>query len=195
MPDTLSTFSEAMGLIPDNTSRLISPDDQRSVAISLMSDRGAAFGVGPFVVPIAAIDTYVDIPLGIGGAPPMTQGESLFWRMDANGQLVYNYAADWPTIVVPPGHIRSVELIGVVDFDPDGSTWVFAFSIGGVIQPPEFTTETAVSADAIVVTMVSGDPVDVSLAPPVSLAVKNLTNTNDLTLNLVSMRVRGGPLA
>lgn len=185
-----------MGLIPDNTSRLISPDDQRSVAISLMPDVGGCFASpGPFVVPIAAVDTYVDIPLAIGGAPPMTQGESLFWRMDANGQLIYNYAADWPTIVVPPGHIRSVVFTGIVDFDPDGNTWVFAFTLGGVIQPPEYTIDTAAGAGAIAVSIISGDPVDVSLAQPVSLSVKNITNAVDLNLNLISMRVRGGPLA
>ena len=192
MPDTLSTFQQAMGLIPDNTSRLIEPDDQRSVAISLMADRGAAFSVVPASIPMPVINTYVDIPIGMTG---MTQGESLFWRMDANGHLFYNYAADWPTVVVPPGHIRSVWLTGVVDFDPDGSTWQFAFTIAGVIQPPEFTIETSVQTDAITAVVVADEPIDVSAAPPVSLAARNLSNTNPLNINLVTLRTRGGPLA
>lgn len=194
MVDTLSTFQQAMALLPDNTSRLISPDDQRSVAVSLMQDRGACFGNpanGPWVIPIPAINTWVDIPQAI--AVDMVQGGSLFWRMDANGQLVYDYAADWPTIVVPPGHIRQVTLLGVVDIDPNGDTFEFAFTIGGVIQEPVFTVETASQTDAITVTVISGDPVDVSAAPPVSMSVRNTDNANDLSMNLISLRTSGGP--
>ena len=196
MPDTLSTFQQAMALLPDNTSRLISPDDQRSVAVSLMTDYGSCFGdpaMSPWVVPIPAINTWVDIPLTI--AADMVQGGSLFWRMNANGQLFYDYAADWPTIVVPPGYIRTVTLIGVVDFDPNGDTWQFAFTIGGVVQAPIFTVETAGQTDAVVTTLVSGDPVDVSLAPPISLQVRNLTTAGDLNLNLVSLRTTGAAQA
>jgi len=185
-----------MALVPDNTSRLISPDDTRSCWLSLTADRGACYGdpaLGPWVIPIPAVNTWVDIPLAI--AADMVQGDALFWRMNANGQLFYDYAADWPTTVVPPGYTRQVTLLGVVDLDPDGSTWEFAFTIGGVIQAPIFTIDTAASTAAIVATILSGDPIDVSIAPPVSLSVRNLTNANDLNLNLISLRATGGALA
>jgi len=185
-----------MALIPDNTSRLISPDDQRSVAISLMADRGSCFSdpaAGPWVIPIPAVNTWVDIPLAI--AADMVQADVLFWRMDANGQLFYDYLADWPTTVVPPGHTRQVTLLAVVDIDPNGDTWEFAWTIGGVVQEPVFTIETATATQAIVATILSGDPIDVSVAPPVSLQVQNIDNANDLALNLVSLRATGGPQA
>ena len=196
MPDTLSTFSQAMALVPDNTSRLISPDDQRSVAISLLTDRGSVYGdpaLGPWLIPIPAVDTWVDIPLSI--AADMVQADVLFWRKDANGQLFYNYAADWPTIVVPPGMVRQVTLLAVVDIDPGNATWEFAWTIGGVLQAPVFTVDSSTSTDALTVTILSGDPIDVSLAPPVSLQVRNITSATDLPLNLVSLRATGGPLA
>lgn len=198
MADTLAYFQEALGLLPDNTTRLVSPEDVRRVSLSLLGDRGGAFGdpaQGPWVVPIPAIDTPVDIPIAIGGGAAMVLGEALFWRLDANGHLVYDYLGDWPTAVVPAGYTRQVTLLGVVEIDPNADTWEFAFTIGGVVQLPVYTIDSSVQTDAISITMVSGDPIDVSLAPPVSLQVINRTSANDLTLNLVSMRTQGSILA
>lgn len=197
MPDTLSTFTQAMALIPDNTSRLISPDDQRSVALSLMPDRGAAFadpGAGPYVVPIAVVDEWVDIPLAI--AANMVQSPaSLFWRMDANGHLGYDYAADWPTTVVPGGYTRSVRFTGVVDIDPDNNVWQFAMALDGIPQAPFYTIDAASTAAAMTFTVVAGQGIDVSLAPRVSMMVRNQSNITDLNLLLFSISVVGGALA
>jgi len=197
MADALVGLTDGLDLLPDNTTREISASDVRRVALSFLADRGQAYAdpaLGPWVVPIPAADTWVDIPTGIGGAQ-MVQGDALFWRMDANGQLGYDYAADWPTVTVPAGYTRQATLLGVVNIDPNGDTWEFAFTIGGVIQEPVFTVETSVQTDAVVVAIVSGDPIDVSLAPRVSLSVRNVTSDSDLALNLVSMRASGGPLA
>ena len=198
MADTLVGMAEGLGLLPNNTTREIDAEDVRRVAVSYLPDRGQAFGdpaLSPWVVPIPAVDTWVDIPTAIGGSAAMVQGDALFWRMDANGQLGYDYAADWPTVAVPAGYTRQVTLLGVVNIDPNGDTWQFAFTIDGVIQEPVFTVETAIQTDAVVVALVSGDPIDVSLAPRVSMSVRNVSNANDLDLNLVSMRATGGPLA
>ena len=195
MPDTLSSFSEAMGLIPDNTSRLISPDDQRSVAISLMPDRGGCFGdsgLGPWSIPMPVVDDWVDINQSID---MVFSPASVFWRMDANGALIYNYAADWPTIVVPPGHLRAVRALAVIDFDPDNNVWQFALALGQVPQPPFFTIDAASTAAAMTITVAGGQGVDVSAAPPVSLMARNRSNTTALALNLFSLSVTGGALA
>lgn len=168
--------------------------DVRRAYLSLLPDRGAMYGEpasAPWTIPIPAAGTWVDIPLALPPADRV-QSDSLFWRMNANGQLVYNYAADWPTVAVPAGYTREVLLLGVVELDPNGDAFEFAFSIGGVIQAPTYVVDTAVSTQAISVTVVSGDPVDVSVAPPVSMSVRNLDNANDLTLNLFSMRAAGG---
>lgn len=197
MPDTLSTFSEAMGLIPDNTSRLISPDDQRSVAISLMPDRGGAFAdqaQGPFVIPLPVVDDWVDIPQAIGAGMVFSPA-SVFWRMDANGHLIYNYAADWPTVVVPPGYLRAVRFVAVVDFDPGNDVLQFAMAVAGVPQAPFFTIDAASTALAMTISVVGGQGIDVSAAPPISLQVRNQTNTDSLTVFLMSMSVTGGALA
>ena len=195
MPDTLSTFSVAMGLIPDNTARLIAPDDQRSVAISLLPDRGGAVGdPGPWVIPIAAVDVWVDIPQAISG--DMVPGEgALFWRMDVNGHLAYDYAADWPTIVVPPGHLRNVRFVGEVDIDPNNNVWQFAMAIAGVPQTPFITVDDASTTDALAVIILAGVLMDVSAAEIVSLQVRNQSNTDDLELNAIEYGVTGGPLA
>jgi hypothetical protein len=192
MADTLVTFQQAMNLLPDNASRLIEPDDVRSAFLSLLPDRGAAFAVGTFTVPIVTQGTWVDIPIGIGGGATMVQGDALFWRKDSNGHLVYDYQADWPAATVPPGYVREVFLVGVVQIDPGNIVWEFAFTIGGVIQAPTVLVDSASTTDSISVPIISGDPVDVSAAPPVSLSVRNLTNTDDLPLTLVSFRATGG---
>jgi hypothetical protein len=196
--DTLAYLQEALGLLPDNTTRLISPDDVRRVHLSLVGDRGGVFAdpaQGPWTVPIPAIDTWVDIPIAIGGGPAMVLGESLFWRKDSNGHLFYNYAADWPTVAVPAGYTRQVTLLGVVEFDPNGDTWEFGFTIAGVIQLPTFTIETAGQTDSTSATIISGDPVDVSAAPAVSLSVRNLSSDADLSMTLASFRTQGSVLA
>lgn len=197
MPDTLSSFTEAMALVPDNTSRLISPDDQRSVAISLIADRGGCFAdplAGPYVVPITVIDEWVDIPLAL--VPDMVASPAnLFWRMDANGQLGYDYQADWPAAVVPAGYVRSVRFVGVVDIDPDNNVWQFAMALDGVPQEPFFTIDAASTANAMTFTVAAGQGIDVSLAPRVSMMVRNQSNTTDLDLLLFSMATIGGALA
>lgn len=195
MPDTLSTFSEAMGLLPDNTSRLVSPDDQRSVAISLMADRGGAFGdqdLAPWTVPMPVIDEWVDLPQAID---MVFSPASVFWRMDANGHLFYDYAADWPTIVVPPGHQRSVRFAAVIDFDPGNDVRQFAIALDGVPQEPFFTIDAASTANAVTITIAGGQGIDVSAAPVVSVMSRNQTNTDALELNLLSLAITGGALA
>jgi hypothetical protein len=200
MPDTLQTFTQAMALLPDNNTRLIDPGDVRSANISLMQDRGAAFGdpaAAPWVVPMPVVNSWVDLPQAIGGSSPggMVSGDALFWRMDSNGQLRYDYAADWPPIVVPPGYTRQVLLLGVVELDPNGNIYEFAFSIGGVVELPTYRVDTSTATNAISLTFVSGDPIDVSAAPPVSIKARNLSNTQPLNLRLISMRASGGVLA
>lgn len=196
MPDTLSTFTQAMALIPDNSARLISPDDQRSVAISLMSDRGGAFAdeaAGPWVIPIPAVDVWVDIPLAIS-VDMVESPASLFWRKDANGQLLYDYAADWPTIVVPPAMTRSVRMAAVLGIDPDADAWEFAFTIGGVILTPTQTISTATTTHAVTVTLAGSQGIDVSDAPPISVQCRNLSDATDLALLSLSFGTQGGAL-
>lgn len=197
MADTLLSFQAAMNGIPDNTSALISPQDAREAWISLLEDRGAAFAdaaAGPWTVPIPAVDTWVDIPLAIV-ADMVGSPANLFWRMDANGHLGYNYAADWPTVAVPPGYTRAGALLAVIGLDPNGDTWEFAFTIGGVIQEPTEVVDTATATDAVTVTLIAGQGIDVSVAPPVSVSVRNLSNAGDLDLLSFSYRVTGGVLA
>ena len=196
MADTLTDFQGAMALLPDNTSRVVSPEDIRRSYLSLQSDRGACYGdpaQGPWVIPIPAVNTWVDIPNAISG--DMVQSDVLFWRMNANGALFYNYQADWPTAVVPGGYIRQVLLLAAVTVDPGNEVWEFAWTIGGVIQAPTYVLDSSSTTGALTQTILSGDPVDVSVAPPVSLSVRNLTNANDLPLQLVSLRATGGVLA
>ena len=194
MADDLATFQGAMALLPDNTSREIDAVDVRRAYLSLLPDRGAMYAEptsAPWTIPIPAAGTWVDIPLAL---PPgdRIQSDSLFWRTNANGQLVYNYAADWPTVAVPAGYTREVLLLGVVELDPNGDAFEFAFTIGGVIQAPTYVVDTANTTQRIQVPIISGDPIDVSLAPPVSISVRNLDDASDLDLTLFSMRATGG---
>jgi len=196
--DTLLNFQEAMNGLPDNTTRLIQPANVRGANLSLMQDYGGNYAdpaQGPWTVPIPAVNTWVDIPQAIGGAAAMVLGGALFWRQDANGHLKYDYLADWPTTVVPAGYTRIVRLLGVVTIDPGNITWEFAFTIGGVIQLPTYVVDSSSTSDALSVSVISGDPIDVSLAPPVSMSVRNLTNADDLPLQLLSMRTTGAALA
>ena len=184
-----------MGLIPNNTSRLIEPDDQRSVAISLLADRGAAIGEpGPWVIPITAVGAWVDIPQAISSDMVQTPA-ALFWRMDANGHLFYDYAADWPTITVPGGHQRSIRFSAEVDIDPDNAVWQFAMAIAGVPQTPFITIDSASTTDALAVVVLNGAILDVTAADRISLQVRNQSTTADLTLNAIAYGVVGGPLA
>ena len=195
MPDTLSSFTEAMGLIPDNTSRLIAPDDQRSVAISLLSDRGAGVGdsnFAPWTVPIAAVGAWVDIPQAID---MLAEPQTLFWRMDVNGHLIYAYADDWPTIVVPPGHQRAARFTALAVIDPNNNVWQFAISIDGVPLEPFITIDDASTTDALAVAVLNGEVLTLTDNPVISVQVRNQSNTDDLALSAFGHSVEGGPLA
>jgi hypothetical protein len=193
MPDTLVTFTQAMALLPDNTSRLIGPDDVRSSEISLMADRGTALALGgPWTIPITTVNQWVDIPIAIGGA--MVQGSCLFWRMDANGHLKYNYAADWPAIVVPAGLARNVLAQAILDIDGQGKSWEFGFTVAGVIQQPVFKLHATNATSALVITPWTGNSLIVADAPVVSISVRNTQDTTDLTVNAMALRTTGGPL-
>ena len=197
MADTLLGFVGAMNGIPDNTSKLVSPQNAREAWLSLSEDRGAAFAdaaQGPWIVPIPAVDVWVDIPQAIVAAM-VGSPASLFWRMDGNGHLGYDYTADWPDTIVPVGYTRSASLLGVIGFDPNGDTWELAFTIAGVIQEPTETIETAGQTDAVTTTLIAGQGIDVSVAPPVSISVRNRDSAADLSLLSFSYRVTGGVLA
>lgn len=192
MAATLKTFQEVMNDLPDNSAQLISAEDLRSAVLSTTVDRGQIFGdpdLSPWTVPIPAAGTWVDIPTAIGGT---ILGDALFWRQNGSGQLVYNYPADWPPTVVPPGYVREVQVLSVVEIDPGADTWEFAVTIGGILQEPIVQIDSSVQTDALSVTIVSGDPIDVSAAPAVSLSVRNITTATDLPLALFALRVTGG---
>jgi hypothetical protein len=198
MTDSLVGFTQAMNLLPDNTSRLIGADDVRSSLLSLMPDRGTAFAdpaAMPKSVTIPAVNTWVDLPVALGGAPTMQSGAQLFWRMDANGHLKYDYPADWPTITVPPGTQRISTLYGVIDIDPNGVTWEFAFTVAGVPRTLVYRVIEPSQTDALSVAMIDGPAIDVSVAPLVSVSVRNLTNATPLLVRAFSFRAIGGPLA
>jgi len=195
MADTLLGFVDSMDGMPDNSSQLVSAQDVRQSLLSSQSDRGASFASGgPWTVPIVAIGTWVDIPVAVG--VDMVQSPAvLFWRMDANGHLFYNYTADWSTTTVPAGLIRAVTLTAVIGLDPNGDTWEFAFTVAGVIQEPVEIVETAGQTDAVTLTLIAGQGIEPFVAPPVSVQVRNMDTASDLTLLSFAYNVRGGPLA
>ena len=197
MPDTLKGFVQLMDGLPDNNSKLINPQNAREAILSSQTDRGAAFAdaaAGPWTVTIPAQDVWVDIPLAVGVA--MTQSPAvLFWRMDGNGQLFYDYTADWPTTIVPGGYTRSVAMTAVIGLDPNNNTYEFSFTIAGVTQEPVEVVETASTTDAVTVTLIAGQGIDVSVAPVVSVQVRNIENADDLSLLSFAYRVTGGVLA
>jgi len=197
VPDTLSTFTQALGLVPDNTSRLIGPVSTRSVWLSLTTDRGGAQadpGQLPAVITIPAAGTWVDIPIDTGVFLPTTN--PLFWRNDANAHVFYNYQADWPPANVPPGHIREVTMLAVVTIDPSGTgTHELAFSVSGVPIPPFVQFDPASQQNELTVTVNATSPIDVSAAPPISVQIRNLDSAGDVTLLGADFKVFGGALA
>lgn len=163
-----------------------------------MPDRGGASAdaaLMPVTVPIPAVDTWVDINLALGVPIMLQSSASLFWRMDANGQVFYNYAADWPTTVVPPGYERTVRAQAALTIDPNNDSFEFAIAFDGVPHAPFTGVDTANSTDEISLFVISNSIIDVSLAPPVSVQVKNTDDSTDLILNSFAMLTTGGALA
>jgi len=195
MADTLLNFTPAMDGLPDNTIQAIKPENVREAFLSTVTDRGAAFASGgPWTVPIPASDTWVDIPLNV--LPDMVESPAvLFWRMNANGHLFYNSAADWPNVDGPSDLIRSVTLTAVIGIDPNGDTWEFAFTVDGVVQTPSVIVETANQTDAVTVTLIASQGISPFDAPVVSIQAKNNDDSTDLVLLSLSFNVRGGPLS
>lgn len=180
MPDTLLSFVSAMNGIPDNTSKLISPQDARQAWLSITRDRGSANydGVGaPLTIPLVQ-NVWQDVPQGIlaaGGG--MEEGVlPLFWRMDANGHLAYDYTADWPTTIVPPGYERHVGIVAELEVQLASASDVyeFAVSIDGVQIPPVFSLDEASLQTETWVTFVATTALEVAAAPLVSVSVRNI---------------------
>ena len=202
MPDTLLGFQAAMNGIPDNTSALISPQNAREAWLSLASDRGVAImdqgGVTPVTIPLVQ-DVFSDIPQGIiAGGGGMLEGDlPLFWRMDANGQLGYDYLADWPTTAVPPGYFRQVKIVAEVEVAL-GSTvdrYEFATTVAGIPQAPFIGIEEAQNQSENVVYLAASVPIEVGVAPAVSVAVRNEGSSTGLDIIAFGLFTDGGPPA
>jgi len=195
MADVLFSFVEAMNALPDNTTRLISPDDVRSAFLSLTADRGSCYAdddAAPWVIPIPAVDTWVDINAAIFGDIVDDPG-NLFWRTDANGRLVYDYQGDWPPTVIPTELVRDVLMFANVSIDPGNSAWQFAIAINGVPQEPAATVDLSTQADSITIPVSVSQGLKPADSLPVSVQVRNLTGADDLTLQHLSMNTLGGP--
>lgn len=203
MSDTLLGFVDAMNGIPDNTARLVSPQDSRQAWLSLTQDRGVAVidpaaGPPPITVPLV-VDVWTDIPTALfanGGG--MNEGLlPLFWRMDVNGHLGYDYAADWPTTVVPPGYLRQVIATAVIEFDLAGSNDIYEFAIteDGVPIQPFIGVEEGSSQSVLTQELTTALSVDVSLAPRISVAVRNTTASTGLDIYAFGYLCEGGPPA
>ncbi len=196
MADTLKGFTEAMAGFPDNTSGIIKAINARELLLSAQADRGGSYAPSvttPYVIPIPAVDTWVDIPISLG-ANMVQSPASLFWRMNGNGHLYYDYAADWPAVSIPAGLMRSVLLLCTITADTNAKRFEFAFTIDGVIQEPTDTIEWGNRTYAGLVTLVASNGISPADAPPVSVQVRNLDDTTDLEVFSFGMTTRGGPL-
>ena len=195
MPDTLKGFSDFMADLPDNTAGLITPQSLREAILSDTADRGAAYGDGgPWTVTNPGVDQWFSIPLAIQGDMNLSPA-SLFWSMDANGRLFYDYATYYPNVVVPPGLIRAVRVVGVIGFDAQSDVWEFGVNVGGVVQSPTVKIDTASTTDNTQAIVSVGDGLDVSSATPVTIVARNTSDSTDLELHSFSYRVVGGALA
>jgi len=198
MPDTLLGFVDAMNGIPDNTSNLVSPQDCRQSWLSLTGDLGSASlddAQAPVTIPIAAANTWTDIPSAIG-TPAMVQSTTLFWRMDLNGHLYYDYAADWPGTVAPAGYLRAVtfECAFTADLAGNNDLYEFTFTLDGVPIGPVYQADEASGAE-VGRFLIAGELLEVNAAPLVSVAVQNTDSAADLDLSAFAYLTRGGPTA
>ena len=145
------------------------------------------------------MNVYVDIPSALIAITPgsMIQGQGvMFWRMDANGQLGYDYLADWDDAVVPAGYERDVIIEASLTVDPVGTdSFEFAITVAGVALEPSAIVDIATQQDAATVIVVSEAIIDVSVAPKISVAVRNIDGTSDLEIIHLGYTLRGGALA
>ncbi len=109
--------------------------------------------------------------------------------------MFYDYASDWPTIEVLPGHQRTVRVQAALGIDPNTDNFQFAVAFAGVPHQPFIDIDTANATSAISVFVASNSLIDVSVAPPVSIQVRNLDDTSGLILNSFAMLTTGGALA
>lgn len=198
MTDTLLGFVQAMNGIPDNTSKLISPQDARQAWLSLTPDRGVAVidpAVLPVTIPLVA-NVWTDLPTAIianGGG--MNQGAlPLFWRMDGNGHLGYDYLADWPTTVVPPGYFRQVIVTVVIEVALANSTNLYEFAVtqAGVQLAPFLGIDEAQNQDENLVNIVTATSAEVDLQERFSVSVRNVDAANGLDVLAFGYLTEGG---
>ena len=194
MADTLKGFSDFMAGLPDNQSQLIKPQNLREAILSDTADRGAAYGDGgPWTVSNPGVDQWFSIPLGIQ-ADMVLSPASLFWSMDANGRMFYDYATYYPNVDVPPGLIRAIRVVAVIGFDAQNDVWEFGVNIGGVVQSPTVKIDTASTTDITQAIVSVGDGLDVASATPVTIVARNTSDSTNLELHSFSYRIVGGAL-
>jgi hypothetical protein len=192
-----------MNGIPDNTSALISPQNAREAWLSLTKDRGVAVidsaGLIPVTIPSLVQGVWTDLPQAIianGGG--MLQGAlPLFWRMDVNGQLGYDYAADWPTVFVPPGYLRQVILTAVIEVALASGVELYEFAAteAGVAVPPFVGLDEAQNQDQNLVNLITATSTEVAAADRYSVAVRNVDGTSGLDVLAFGYLTDGGPPA
>lgn len=201
MPDSLLTMTEALNGVPDNTSNLVTPQNVRQALLSIVADHGVAAAdqaTLPQTIPITQ-NVYADIPAALiaEGATMISGTLPLYWRMDANGHLYYDYPADWPGVTVPAGYLRSVGITALIDVELASATNVYAFTItlDGVPVGNTIYVDEAQNQDRTLVALETQQALEVGAAPIVSVAVTNTAGGSDLDVLSFGYRCIGGPPA
>ncbi len=186
--EVLRTAAELLADLPDNTSQLIQPVNNRNMVVGLATDFGVLEEDNPFTIPV--ID---GTPVSINAVLPAPTFEGRPWQLDGSQAMF----ADWSTIgVAVLGPIdRLMDLRAYIVLEKAGGgvgDYDFQFFTGGIPLANVITLEIGAAQEQI--TIFADATYDHFLELSVDLRVTGDGTGDDLDVTEFSMRLIGAIL-
>lgn len=184
--EELLSSAELLANIPDNTSQLVDPLDIRNLVIGLPPDSIIAEDETPFTIPIVT-----GTPVVVNNLLPSPAVTQAHWMLDGNQAFI----PDWAGIIVNSGLTRIVNLTAVLSVSKVGGgndDYGIDFFIGGVLAGAGSNFE--IKDIDTVVTVVTSQEYDHSVAAPIDLRVTGIGTGDDLDVSSILIGLTGSLL-
>ena len=188
MVEVLRTAAELLADLPDNTSQLIQPVNNRNMVVGLATDIGVLEEETPFSIPI--ID---GTPVIINPLLPAPTFDGRPWVLDGGQAMFADWAAIGVSVLGPLDRLIDLRAYVVLLKQGGGvGTYDFQFFTGGIPLAQPITLEIGITQEQI--TLFSDDLYDHFTALPVDLRVTGVGTSDDLDVTEFSMRLIGAIL-
>ena len=179
--------SENFDSFPDNTQGLIKASDMRSLVASAVQGGVSVIEETAFTVPIAN-----GVPVSINPLLPSPTVAGVLWTTDGNHRALPNYSVAMPTVSIPAGYSKFVEVDFTLAGEKAGSGEdQYLFQLDNDGTPVGIGLTVTLGTEPTVFSLGANELADIS-GPTVvllGLTVTGLGTNDDIDLSVFEMSV------